>query len=130
MNKVLGIDYGRKKIGLAIAESDSGLAEPYKVIRFKSEEEALEKISRVSRGSRVSRAVVGVSEGKTGEEARSFGKKLQEKLNIPVEFQDETLTSKEAQRLAIKAGIKRKKRRKLEDAYAAALILQAHLDSK
>ena len=49
-------------------------------------------------------------------------------MAIPVIYQDERLTTKESQRLSIEAGIKRKKRRTLEDAYSAALILQAYLE--
>jgi len=134
MSKVLAIDYGRKKIGLAI--SDGSLAEPYKVIRFKSEEEALKKVEKVvssfakaSEDKKVEKIVVGISEGRMGEEARAFGKKFEKQIGTPVVFQDETMTTKEAQELSIKAGIKRKKRRELEDAYAATLILQAYLDS-
>ena len=58
-----------------------------------------------------------------------FGKKLEEDINISVVFQDETLTTKEAQDLSQKAGIKRKKRRELEDAYSASLILQSYIDN-
>ena len=124
---ILGIDYGRKKIGLSVATSP--IAEPYKVIRFKSEEDMLEKLARVSKTLRVAKIVVGVSEGKMGKESRRFGSKIEEKLKIPVVFQDETLTTREAQELSRKAGLKRKKRRGLEDAYSATLILQRYLDN-
>lgn len=130
MNKVLGIDYGRKKIGIAIA--DGPLAEPLEVIRFENEEDALEKVSssfaKASEDKKVSKVVLGVAEGKMAEEQREFGKKLEKRLGIPVTFQDETLTTQEAQELSIKAGIKRKKRKGLEDAYSAALILQNYLE--
>ena len=126
--KILGIDYGRKKIGLAIA--DGPLAEPLKVVRFESLEKVLEKVEDVVKKEEIERVVVGVSERKMGIEQRVFGKSLKEKLSIPVVFQDETLTTHEAQELSIKAGIKRKKRRALEDAYSAALILQSYIDSR
>ena len=125
--RILGIDYGKKKIGLAV--SDGELAEPFKVIRVKTEEEGLDKVAKQLKELKVSKIVVGVSEGKMGEKSRNFGKKLREKLETPVVFQDETLTTHEAQELSIKAGIKRKKRKALEDAYAACLILQAYIDS-
>jgi putative Holliday junction resolvase len=63
-----------------------------------------------------------------GDEIRWFVRSLVENLAIPVILHDETLTTKEAQEKSIKAGIKRKKRRKMEDAYAASLILQSYLD--
>ena len=130
MNKVLAIDYGRKKIGLAIGDTETRFAEPHSVIRFNTPEEAINKVLRVSRVSKVSKVVIGISEGKMAKETKEFGKKLEEKLVVPVLFQDETLTTQEAQELSIKAGINRKKRRELEDAYSATLILQAYLDSK
>jgi putative holliday junction resolvase len=125
--KTLGIDYGKKKIGLAISEGV--LAEPLKVIRFENLEEGLEKVSKVAEVSGVSKVVVGISEGKMAEETKEFGKKLQKRIKIPICFQDETLTTHDAQELSIQAGIKRKKRKSMEDAYSATLILQNYLDS-
>jgi putative Holliday junction resolvase len=126
--KIIGIDYGRKKIGLAIA--DGPLAEPLKVVRFESEEEALRKVEEAIKVEKVEKVVIGISEGKMAEETKEFGEKLKEELKIPVVYQDETLTTNEAQELSIRAGIKRKKRRALEDAYSAALILQSYVDSR
>lgn len=131
--RLLGIDYGRKKIGLAFGDSITRLSQPHSVIRFESEEEGLKRVlsffAKASQDKKVSKVVIGISEGKMAEETKNFGKKLEKQLGIPVVFQDETLTTQEAQELSIKAGIKRKKRRELEDAYSATLILQAYLDS-
>lgn len=125
--QILGIDYGRKKIGLAVADSQSRIAEPLGVVRFANEDEAIEKILRLSEASK---AVIGISEGEMAEETKDFARKLEEILKIPVVFQDETLTTYEAQRLSITANIKRKKRKALEDAYSATLILQSYLDEQ
>jgi putative holliday junction resolvase len=125
--KTLGIDYGKKKIGLAVSEGV--LAEPLKVIGCENLEEGLGKVIQVVRAEKAKRIVLGISEGKMAEETKKFGKMLQDKLGIPVEFQDETLTTHEAQELSIEAGIKRKKRKSMEDAYSATLILQDYLDS-
>jgi putative Holliday junction resolvase len=127
MSRILGLDYGRKKIGIAVAEGS--LAEPLIVVKFRSEVEALKKVGQVVQAEQIEQVIAGVSEGEMAVQTREFGKKLEEKLGIPVIFQDETLTTQEAQELAIKAGIKRKKRKKLEDAYSATLILQSYLDS-
>ncbi|OGM14463.1 hypothetical protein A2V80_00730 [Candidatus Woesebacteria bacterium RBG_16_39_8b] len=126
--RILAIDYGRKKIGLAVGDTETRFAEPHSVIKFNTPEEAIDKVAKVSRVSKVSRAVLGISEGKMAEETKEFGEKLKEELKIPVVYQDETLTTNEAQVLSIDAGIKRKKRRALEDAYSATLILQSYLD--
>ena len=124
--RILGIDYGRKKIGLAIAEGP--LAEPYGVIRFNSEKEALKKVEQVVQVEQVKKVVVGVSEGKMGRESEKFSLNLSQRSKIPVVTIDESLTSQEAQKLSIEAGIRRRKRKGLEDAYAATLILQSFLD--
>ncbi|OGM28388.1 hypothetical protein A2962_02695 [Candidatus Woesebacteria bacterium RIFCSPLOWO2_01_FULL_39_61] len=127
--KVLAIDYGRKKIGVAVANSESNLAEPLSVIRFETQEEAIKRVSEIAKIENVAKVIVGVSEGEMAKETKMFGKKLEEELKIAVIYQDETLSTQEAQVLSIKAKIKRKKRRELEDAYSAALILQNYLDN-
>lgn len=124
---ILGIDYGRAKIGISIAASK--IAEPYIVIRYHSTDEAIKKVIKVVKVEQVKKVVIGISEGEMGEEVKSFSLNLRERLKIPVEIFDETLSTQEAQRLAIEAGLGRKKRKSLEDAYSAALILQGYLDS-
>ncbi len=125
--RILAIDYGQKKVGVALATSQ--LAEPYKVIRFGSVETLTKKIGEIIKEEQIEKLVVGVSEGEMGEESKKFGEKLIKEFKLPVNFQDETLTTHKAQELSFEAGIKRKKRKEMEDAYSAALILQAHLDS-
>ncbi len=126
--RILGIDYGKRKIGIAFG--DERLVEGFTVVRYEDEKKALEKIIKIIKKEKVNEIVVGISEGQIGEESRKFGEKLGKKVNLPVHFQDETLTTRDAQALSIIAGIKRKKRRALEDAYSAALILQNYLDSR
>lgn len=112
--KILGIDYGRSKIGLAIAEG--GFSEPWKVIKPSEVKQVLgqEKFDKV---------VVGVSEGEMGEESKKFAETL------GAETFDETLTSQDAQRLSRELGVPQKKRHKMEDAYAASIMLQNYIDS-
>jgi len=123
---ILGLDYGRKKIGLALAISM--LAEPYDVIHFETIGEAITKIIGVLKKEKIEVVVVGISEGEMAKESKEFADKLREKIIIPVDLQDETLTTIMAQRLSIEAEIGRKKRKKFEDAYAATLLLQNYLD--
>ena len=125
--RLLGIDYGRKKIGVALGSEI--LAEPYAVIRFSNEKEAMEKITRIAKKEDVDRIVVGVSERAMGEESKRFGKELSEETVLPVDFFDETLTTQEAQKKALEAGIRRSKRKAMEDAYAASLMLQLYIET-
>jgi len=126
--KILGIDYGRKKMGLSIATGK--LAEPYKVIRIQEEEDATAKIGEIVKEEGVDEIVVGISEGAMGEETRSFGKRLSGRLGINVEFWDETLSTQDSQTLSIEAGLSRKKRKGLEDAFAATVMLQSYLERR
>jgi len=128
--KLLGVDYGRKKIGLALGDSESNLSTPHSVIKFEKEDEILEKIKKLVFENRVKSLVVGISEGEMANESRKFGKKLEKNLNLPVYFYNEVLTSVDAKNMAIEAGLKRKKRKNLEDAQAASLILQGYLDDR
>ena len=123
---ILGIDYGKKKIGLAIASTM--LAEAYDVVRYETIEEAIEKIKKVVQVEQVEKVVIGISEGKMAEETKKFVIRLRGEIGKPIVFQDETLSTQTAQTLSREAGINRKKRRQLEDAYSAALILQEYLD--
>ena len=127
--KILGVDFGRAKIGLALGDTNSRLADPLRVIRYQSPEDVLEKIAQIVESEQIEKIVVGVADGKVAKQSREFGNQLQVRTHTPVIFQDETLTTLDAQKLSIEAGIKRGKRRKLEDAYSAALILQTWLDS-
>jgi putative Holliday junction resolvase len=124
--RLLGIDYGRKKIGLAIAEGP--MAEPYGVIRYKDIKILSAKVRKIVEEKRIQKIVIGISEGEMAKEVKNFGQKLKREVGIAVVFQDETLSTRDAQQLSIKAGIKREKRKRLEDAYSATLILQAYLD--
>ena len=110
--RILGVDYGRKKIGLALASTR--IAEPFKVIRYRDYEEAIEKLRQVVQVEKVEKFVLGISEGKMAEETRKFARRIEEKLKIPIVFQDETLTTRRSQELSIEAGIKRKKRKNEE----------------
>ena len=125
--RILGIDYGRKKIGLAVSEGT--LAEPWKVIKVNNFEEAVIKVLQVLQVLQVDKVIVGVSENKMAEESKKFALALSHQSSAIVETFDETLSTHEAQILSVQAGMKKKKRKNLEDAFAAAIILQSYLDT-
>jgi putative Holliday junction resolvase len=126
--RILGIDYGRRKIGVALATSR--LAEPYGVVRFGTFDEAIEKIGAITLKEEIEEVVVGIPEGEMANEVRLFSKKLSKKLDRKTILSDEVLSTKTAQKLAIEAGIKRGRRKRLEDAFAAAVMLQLFIDKK
>lgn len=126
--RILGIDYGKRKIGLALSEGK--LAEPFKVIRAVSSGDMVKKVIEVIKVEKVERVVVGISEGQMANETRNFLSAISNKLStIKFEIFDETLTTQEAQALSRAAGIKRKRRKELEDAFAACVMLQSYIDN-
>ncbi|MDD5146947.1 MAG: Holliday junction resolvase RuvX [Candidatus Daviesbacteria bacterium] len=122
--KYLGIDFGMKRIGLAISEGE--LASPWQILEVKGFSETIEKISQIIKNGQFQKVIVGLPEGKMGQNVRGFVKALN-KMGIGIETMDETLSSKKALQAMIEQGIGVKKRRN-EDAYSAAEILQNFLD--
>ncbi|OGC38157.1 hypothetical protein A2V54_03150 [candidate division WWE3 bacterium RBG_19FT_COMBO_53_11] len=116
---ILGVDWGEKRIGIAIARGN--LAEPLGVVG------SLEELIELVRAEKIEKIVLGLPEGKNEARVRKFGKELGENLGVPVVLKSEILTSQMALEKAIGSGVPRKKRRDL-DAPAAALLLQEYLD--
>ncbi len=131
--KVLGVDFGEKHIGLAVAIH--GLVEPFSIVEVKDLDAAIETIVKICQQEKVEEIVCGLpldSEGRIGpaaKKAEEFGQKLGQETMLKIIFWDETLTSAEALAKMIEAGWRQKKRRKLDD-ISAAIILQEYLDSK
>ena len=121
---ILGLDYGRITIGLAIASGP--LAEPLTNLRVSTN--VLEKLNQICSKLRVEKIVIGISEGKMADETREFARTLQKKLNTPIVFQDETLTTKQTIDNLTESRAKKKKRRGPKHAFAASIILQEYLD--
>lgn len=128
--KYLGIDYGKKKIGLALSEGIT--ASPYKVLSVSSLKDAINQISQIIKKEEVDEIVIGIPEsGEASNITKSFIKDLKNitprECNI-VEV-EETLSSYSAKNDMLNLGIS-KKDRKTEDGYSAMNILQNYLDSK
>lgn len=124
--KYLGIDFGLRRIGLAISEGE--IASPWQIIDVKNFSDAVEKISQVIKeGGGFKKIVVGLPEGKMGKNVVGFVNALKKK-GVEMETADETLSSRKALQTMIERGIGQKKRC-LEDAYSAAGILQQFLDN-
>lgn len=125
---VLGVDYGRVKIGVALGEE--GLARPLLVLRVSSRGKALERLKNLADLHAARKIVVGISEGEMAQEQMGFAEELKDYTNKEVITWDETLTTQDAKELAITAGIPQKRRRLMEDAIAAAVMLQSFLDGE
>lgn len=122
--KLLGIDYGEAKIGLAT--SDGEIAKPEGILK-RGQQNAL---ALFCQRNRIEKIVIGLSEGKMAETTKRFGEELARLTGVPVEYHDETLSSKQAREYMIVAGKPRMKKKLDEHSIAAALILQDYLDNK
>ena len=133
--RVLGLDLGEARIGVAISDDDRRVAVPFGTVRTGAPAD-VKAIAAIVREEGVTQIVVGLPlqlSGRTGEaaeHARTFAGALQEALRLPVSLQDERLSSREAEsRLAVLDKDWRSRKARL-DAAAAAVILQDYLDGR
>lgn len=128
--RYLGVDYGLKKVGLALSEGQ--IASPLKVVEVSSLKDAVNKISSIIEKAEVDRVVVGVPDsGQSKTAVRKFLTEMKTKFKedqISFIEADETLSSSEARDLMVDLNVSREARQK-EDAYSATIILQNFLDS-
>jgi putative holliday junction resolvase len=137
MTRTLGLDFGDKRIGIAISDEMGWTAQGLKTIDRRSIEKDLGEIERViNEYSNVGRIVVGMpfnmdgSEGERVEITRKFIAHLEKKFGLPVIEVDERWSSLEAERFLVEeADVSRKKRKGKVDQMAASLILQTYLES-
>lgn len=134
--RIIGLDLGTKRIGIALSDPQAVIAFPLTVLERTSEAKDLEEISRLVQEHGVERVVVGLPrslDGSLGKEAarvQSFIDKLSRHLPSPVESWDERLSTVAAERQMTEAGKKRAQKKAERDAQAAAFMLQGYLDSR
>lgn len=137
MMRILGLDLGDKKIGLALSDPMGWTAQGLGVITSSGSIDAdIARIKEYIDQYEVDKVIVGLplnmdgSIGPRAEKAKDFAARMKKRLNIPVEMTDERLTTVAAGKLLIKADLSRAKRKKVIDKMAAVLILQNYLDKK
>lgn len=126
--KYIGIDYGEKKSGIAIAEGP--LSEPLEVLYHDNPEEFIIKLIKVVEDHQPESIVIGMPSQAQGEKVAEVVELIKKDIDLPIITVDEGFSTLEAQLLSREAGIRRKKRRSMEDAYSASIILQKYLDSQ
>ncbi|GAO03489.1 Holliday junction resolvase RuvX [Anaeromyxobacter sp. PSR-1] len=134
--RTLGVDLGRVRIGLAVADEILRTARAVTTVVRRGEAEDLAAIAEVARDYEVTRAVVGLplnmdgTEGPSARLARGFAPRLEAALGVPVELFDERLSSFEAESRLRARGLSAREQRGQVDAEAAAVILQGWLDRR
>lgn len=133
MSRVLGVDYGTKRVGLAVSDGLCLTARPLEVV---SRQEVVARSIDVAKELEIAKIVVGLptslggEEGIAASEARKLGLELGEATGLPVEYHDERFTSRMAENSLLESGMKRRNRRETIDKVAAAIILQDYLDQQ
>jgi len=132
--RILGIDFGLKRIGLALSDPMGIIASPLKTLARTSEDADILDIVAIVKAEEVSAIVVGLPKNMDGTEgdsavfARDFGDKLSAATGVNIIFKDERLSSVSANRVLDEAGMHWKKRKEVVDTMAAQIILQSYLD--
>ena len=133
-HRKMGIDYGDKRIGIAMTDALCIISSPYEVYQNRGEEDALNHIVELIKQYDVDEVAMGLPlnmDGSEGERAlihRAFGEKLALLSGAKVDFVDERLTSAEAEEILISSGVRREKRKELIDKISAQIILQTYID--
>ncbi|WP_080840628.1 Holliday junction resolvase RuvX [Cohnella massiliensis] len=134
--RIMGLDYGDKRIGVALSDAFGWTAQGAEVIERKKDNDYLVRIRELVRENEVESIVVGLPKnmngtiGPRGEICMAFAEELRQKLNVPVELWDERLTTVAAERALLEADVSRSKRKQVIDKMAAAILLQNYLDSR
>jgi putative Holliday junction resolvase len=133
--RILGIDYGSRRIGVAVCDELGMTAQGATTINRKNREADLDAIADLVRRYDIKRIVIGYplrlngSEGIQCEKINRFCRRLEARLSLPIIRRDETLSTKEAEEILRQTGVHPKKRKGIVDRVAASIILQGYLDA-
>jgi putative holliday junction resolvase len=134
--RILGIDHGTKRIGIAVSDELRMIAQPLEFMPAEPFADFLERLKRIIREKEVEQLVVGMprnmdgSYGPAAAKVQEFVALLKESITLPVALWDERLTSAQANRFLVQANVRREKRKEKADQTAAAILLQSYLDSR
>jgi putative Holliday junction resolvase len=133
MARLMGLDLGEKRIGVAVTDPDQTIAFPERVLARRSAKADRQALASLVRELAVDRVVIGLPlsmEGQLGpnaQRAKSFGEYLARVLTVPIEYQDERLTTVEAEERLRESGQPALQRKSRIDAAAAAVILEDYM---
>ncbi|MBN1823796.1 MAG: Holliday junction resolvase RuvX [Endomicrobiales bacterium] len=137
MTRFMGIDYGSKRIGIAVSDILGVTAAPLVVVEKTGRDEDVKKIADIIMEKTVGTVVFGLpynmdgTDGSLVPEIRSFAAKIGELSKAEIKFVDERLTTLQAERMLVEeADVSREKRKQVRDKISASIILQSFLDSK
>ena len=133
--RTLALDWGERRIGVAISDSTGLIAQPLETIGSSGDgRDALARVAELVQKHEVDQIVVGLPlhmngrRGPEAERARAFGERVRARVGVAVDYLDERWTSLEAERVLDEVGVKRRKQRGRVDPIAAALLLRTWLE--
>ncbi len=134
--RILAIDYGAARIGLALSDESETLASPLSTYASVSMRKDIDHIAALAKEKNAGRIVLGLpvnmdgSEGERAQKTRSFGTVLARVSGLEVVYKDERLTTVSAERTLIECNVRREKRKQVIDTLSAQIILQSYLDAQ
>lgn len=134
--KILALDIGTVRIGIATSDIMEIIASAYEVYRRKNTDADVKYVAELVQKLGAGEVVIGLplkldgTEGQSVEMAKAFGDALSKLVEVPIVYQDERLSTVSAQRILIESGMRREKRKDKVDSVAATIILQTYLDKK
>ena len=134
--RVLAIDHGTKRIGLAVSDELGVIAQPLAFVPADPLTGFLERLRAILAEKEIGLILVGMprnmdgTHGPAAAQVEDFIGRLRQNVTVPIRTWDERLTSTQANRLMIEGGVRRDKRRQKVDSMAAAILLQSYLDAQ
>ncbi len=135
MSRILGIDYGERRIGLAISDPMGIIAQPLTTLDTEKIKDVFFEVKNIVKEKNVKKVVVGLPKnmdgtiGEKGKKVLNFADDLSKELNLKIDLWDERLTSVESQKTLKQEKRKTKKDKQIVDKLSASLILQGYLES-
>ena len=134
--KIIAVDLGKVRTGLAVCDPQEYLASPLQVVEERNGDRLMQTVARIAREQEAGHLVVGLprnmdgSEGESAQNARLFAKRLEEETGLPVSLRDERGTTITAHHHLNQTNTRGKKRKAVVDAVAAVVILQDFLEQR
>jgi putative holliday junction resolvase len=134
--RILAVDYGEKRIGLAVSDELGITASPLMTLARRSDDETVWQIAQLVSKLRVTQIVVGLprrtdaQEGEMERKVKAFAEKLRQAVSVPVVLFDERFTTRIAEQVLLEADLSRRKRKQVRDRLAAVILLQSFLEAQ
>jgi len=132
--KLMGIDYGRRRIGVAVSDDEGRLARSIGIVDRKTHPDHIDELIRIITQENPAAIIFGLplsiddEETAMSKEVREFATVIEQRVNLPIHFIDESFTSKKAAELMMHRKKKARRDKSLSDRIAACLILQEYID--